>query len=98
MSAREPKKAATPAAWLSHVRRRVDLKAVDEEARKRVCLAVCGARRDEFIQALTSAGSPQLDALIALEALEDGLTAGSPRAVVYCPEAETTNGTLSDLA
>ncbi|MBV8204508.1 MAG: hypothetical protein JO195_05725 [Candidatus Eremiobacteraeota bacterium] len=98
MSAPDPKRAATPAAWITHVRRRVDLKAVDEEARKRVCLAVCGARREEFIGALTAAGPAQADALIMVPSLDDAITAGSVRAVVYCPEAESTNGALSDLA
>lgn len=97
MSASEPRPGATPAAWIAHVRRRVDLKAVDEEAGKHVRLAVCGPRADTFIAALTSAGPVQPDALLECASLQEALVTPPPLGVVYCPEPDSTNGSLSDI-
>lgn len=81
------------------MRRRVDLQAVDEEAAKRVQLAVCGPRRQELIAALASAGAPQPEALLEIATLGEALGASpSPPGVIYCPEAGSTNGSLTNLA
>ena len=82
---------------MQHVRKRVDLRAVDAEARRSVRLAVCGPRRGEFIQSLSEAGPPAESVLVEAESLGE-LGAQSPSVAVYCPDPESTNGALSDIA
>lgn len=99
MSAREPSGTGSAGAWIEHVRRRVDLKAVDAEARKRVQLLVCGPCRGEFLDALAAAGRFDDGAVQAVETLADaGAAEGGARAIVFCADVEATNGALSAVA
>ena len=98
MSEREGSRSQNPASWIEHVRSRVDLKAVDAEARRRVQLAVCGPRRHEFIAALGSAGPPEDGSLYETRLLSEAVGVQPPRGAVYCADPESTNGALSDIA
>ncbi len=96
MSTREPSSAG---AWIDHVRRRVDLKAVDAEARRRVRLAVCGPGSGAFLDTLAAAGRFDDGAVQAIDTLA-AVAASEPdaRAIVYCADVEATNGALADVA
>ncbi len=87
-------------AWVEHVRKRIDFKALDAEATKPISLIVAGPRRDEFLRDLQSAGPAAADAVLQRESLTDISLAdtGGVGAAVYCPEQETTNGALSAVA
>ena len=93
MKAPESQGAAGAAAWLGHVRSRVNLKAVDAEARKRVQLIVAGPRTFEFLDALAAVGPFAPEAIRAGETLDiSQIDAQGARAAVYCPSIEFTNG------
>jgi uncharacterized protein (DUF697 family) len=76
------------------MRRRVNLKAVDAEARKRVQLIVAGTRRTEFLDALATAGAFADEAVRSIETLADISTpdAQAARGAVYYAGIEPTNG------
>ena len=94
MKAPERQGAAGAAAWLGHVRSRVNLKAVDAEARKRVRLIVAGPRRSEFLDALAAGGPFAPEAIRAAETLLDLSPSDieASRAAVYCPDVDSTSG------
>jgi len=76
------------------MRSRVNLKAVDAEARKRVQLIVAGPRCREFLDALTAGGPFADDAVRTIDTFVDVFTidADGAKAAVYCPDIESTNG------
>lgn len=76
------------------MRSRVNLKAVDAEARKRVRLIVAGPRRIEFLDALAAGGPYASEALCTAETLLDlsPADAQAAKAAVYCPDVDSTNG------
>ena len=76
------------------MRSRVNLKAVDAEARKRVQLIVAGPRHGEFLDALAAGGPLAGEAIRSADTLADVLTADAQaaKAAVYCPDVESTNG------
>jgi len=93
VKAPESQGAAGAAAWLGHVRSRVNLKAVDAEARKRVQLIVAGPRRFEFLDALAAVGQFEPAAIRDGETLDlSQIDAQGARAAVYCPDIEFANG------
>jgi uncharacterized protein (DUF697 family) len=95
VSARGPSSAG---AWIEHVRRRVDLKAVDAEARRHVRVAVCGPAGGAFLEALASAGRFDDGAVCVFDTLAAGGAESDARAIVYCADVEATNGALEDVA
>jgi uncharacterized protein (DUF697 family) len=94
VKAPERQGASGAASWLGHVRSRVDLKAVDAEARKRVRLIVVGPRRSEFLDALTAAGPFAPEALRTAETLLElsQTDIEASRAAVHCPDVDATSG------
>lgn len=86
--------------WFEHLRSRVNLNAVDAEATKHVQLIVTGPRRSEFLDALRSGGEFSDDVIRSLETipLEGTVADASAKALVYCPSADSTNGSLASGA
>jgi uncharacterized protein (DUF697 family) len=98
--ARGPERAAGAAAWIGHVRSRVNLSALDAEAHKRVQLIVAGAGQAKFLEELAAGGPFDGQAIRTVESLSDlgPLDSAPAKAAVYCPDAESTNGALSAVA
>lgn len=86
--------------WVAGIRRHVNLKQVDAEAKKPVVLGVVGARRDAFITELSRAGEARPDAFVTGETLADLALPvnGIMRAAVYNPEIGSLNGALDRVA
>lgn len=94
MKAPESQSTTGAAAWLGHVRSRVNLKAVDAEARKRVRLIVAGARRSEFLDALATAGPFASETIRSVETLLDltPINTEGAKAAIYCPDVDPVLG------
>jgi len=86
--------------WASHLRRQVDLKQVDAEAHETVALGVAGPCREDFLQALLSAGPARDGSIIACKTPDDAVSPSgvSVNAAVYCPDSESQNGALARVS
>ena len=96
--AREPSGAGSAAAWIDHLRSRINLGALERETRKSVQLIVAGPRGLDFLNALRVAGPFDEDAILDSLSGPGEASASRARAAVYCPEAEGTNGELASVA
>ncbi len=83
--------------WASHLRRQVNLKQVDSEAHETVALVVAGPRREDFLQALLSAGPARDGSIVTCETPGDAALPGGVLAcaAVYCPDEGSQNGALA---
>jgi uncharacterized protein (DUF697 family) len=86
--------------WAGHLRRHVNLKETHSEAQETVAIVVAGARGDNFIRELLSAGPARPGAIISSATLGEATVAAETtvRTAVYCPELGSSNGALAAVA
>src|SRR5579872_359225 len=99
MARTENRKNPDVAAWLRHVRDRIDLQRIDADARRSIKLVIAGPRSAEVAALLSADATVASDPLVVTDALPSA--ADLPRrarAVIYAPDPDSGNGSPADIA
>src|SRR5579872_1817494 len=99
MARTENRKNPDVAAWLRHMRDRIDLQRINADARRSIKLVIAGPRSAEVAALLCADATVAPEALVVTEALPSA--ADLPRrarAVIYAPDPESGNGSPADIA